>query len=171
MSEDQRFAEGRPDVLTFTTDVLTDDITFAGEIMAKLNIASTSTDADFAVKLIDVYPEDFKPAEKKDGVIYGNYHQMVRSEIMPARFRNSREKAEALVPNQKTAVNFRLQDVVHTFKKGHKIQIQISSTWFPLFAINPQKFMENPNFATKEDYTKAFIKVFDDSAIEVEVLK
>ena len=171
MSEDQRFAEGRPDVLTFTTEVLTEDLTLAGEIMVKLNIASSSTDADFAVKLIDIYPEDFKPVEKKDGVIYGNYHQMVRSEIMPARFRNSREKAEALIPDQKTAVNFRLQDVVHTFKKGHKIQIQISSTWFPLFAVNPQKFMDNPNFATKEDYTKAFIKVFDDSAIEVEVLK
>lgn len=171
MSEDQRFAEGRPDVLTFTTDVLTDDITFAGEIMAKLNIASTSTDADFAVKLIDIYPEDFKPVEKKEGVIYPNYHQMVRSEIMPARFRNSREKPEALVPNQKTAVNFRLQDVLHTFKKGHKIQIQISSTWFPLFSVNPQKFMDNPNMATKADYTKAFIKIYDDSAIEAEILK
>nr|WP_314493936.1 CocE/NonD family hydrolase [uncultured Chryseobacterium sp.] len=170
MSEDQRFAVGRPDVLTFTTDILSDDITFAGELMAKLNIASSSTDADFAVKLIDVYPEDFKPVEKKEGVIYGNYHQMVRSEIMPARFRNSREKPEPLVPNQKTAVNFRLQDVVHTFKKGHKIQIQISSTWFPLFSVNPQKFLANPNMATKEDYTKAFIKVFADSSIEAEVL-
>ncbi|UFK97009.1 CocE/NonD family hydrolase [Kaistella faecalis] len=171
MSEDQRFAIGRPDVLTFTTDILTEDLTFAGEIMANLNIASTSTDADFAVKLIDVYPEDFKPLEKKDGVIYGNYHQMVRSEIMPARFRNSKEKPEALVANQKTAVNFRLQDVVHTFKKGHRIQIQISSTWFPLFSVNPQKFMDNPNFATKEDYTKAFIKIFSDSFIEADVLK
>lgn len=171
MSEDQRFAVGRPDVLTFTTDVLTEDITFAGEILAKLNIASTSTDADFAVKLIDVYPEDFKPAEKKDGVIYGNYHQMVRSEIMPARFRNSRENPEALVANQKTEVNFRLQDVVHTFKKGHKIQIQISSTWFPLFVVNPQKFLANPNLATKEDYTKAFIKIFGDSSIEADILK
>lgn len=171
MSEDQRFAVGRPDVITFTTDVLTEDITFAGEILAKLNISSTSDDADFAVKLIDVYPEDFKPAEKKDGVVYGNYHQMVRSEIMPARFRNSREKPEALVPNQKTALNFRLQDVVHTFKKGHRIQVQISSTWFPLFSVNPQKFMDNPNFATKEDYTKAFIKVFGDSSLEVDVLK
>ena len=171
MSEDQRFAVGRPDVLTFTTDILTEDLTFTGEIMAKLNIASTSTDADFAVKLIDIYPEDFKPAEKKDGVIYANYHQMVRSEIMPARFRNSKEKPEALVPNQKTAVDFRLQDVVHTFKKGHRIQIQISSTWFPLFSVNPQKFMDNPNFATKEDYTKAFIKIFGDSSIEADVLK
>lgn len=171
MSEDQRFAVGRPDVLTFTTDVLNEDITFAGEILAKLNIASTSTDADFAVKLIDVYPEDFVPKEKKDGVIYGNYHQMVRSEIMPARFRNSREKPDALTPNQKTTVNVRLQDVVHTFKKGHKIQIQISSTWFPLFTVNPQKFLANPNLATKEDYTKAFIKIFGDSSIEADVIK
>ena len=171
MSEDQRFAVGRPDVVTFTTDILTEDMTFGGELMAKLNIASTSTDADFAVKLIDVYPADFVPKEKKEGVIYNNYHQMVRSEIMPARFRNSREKGEALVPNQKTAVNFRLQDVMHTFKKGHRIQIQISSTWFPLFVVNPQKFLENPNFATKEDYTKAFIKIFGDSSLEVDVLK
>lgn len=171
MSEDQRFVVGRPDVLTFTTDILENDLTFGGEIMVKLQIASSATDADFAMKLIDVYPEDYKPKEKKDGVIYGNYHQMVRSEIMPARFRNSREQPEALVPNQKTAVTFQLQDVMHTFKKGHKIQIQISSTWFPLFAVNSQKFLANPNMATKEDYTKAFIKIFGDSFIEVDVLK
>ena len=171
MSEDQRFAVGRPDVVTFTTDILTEDLTFGGELMAKLNIASTSTDADFAVKLIDVYPADFVPKEKKEGVVYGNYHQMVRSEIMPARFRNSRENPEALIPNQKTAVNFQLQDVMHTFKKGHKIQIQISSTWFPLFTVNPQKFIPNINMATKEDYTKAFIKIFGDSYLEVDVLK
>ena len=171
MSEDQRFAVGRPDVLTFTTDILTEDLTLIGEIVAKLKIATTATDADFAVKLIDIYPEDFVPLEKKEGVIYGNYHQMVRSEIMPARFRNTREKGEALVPNQKTSVDVKLQDVFHTFKKGHKMQIQISSSWFPLFAINPQKFMENPNFATKEDYTKAFIKIFGDSSLEVSVLK
>ena len=171
MSEDQRFAVGRPDVLTFTTEPLTEDLTFGGEIMAKLNISSTSTDADFAVKLIDVYPEDFVPKEKKDGVIYGNYHQMVRSEIMPARFRNSKKKPEPLMANEKTAVNFQLQDVLHTFKKGHRIQIQISSTWFPLFTVNPQKFLANPNLATKEDYTKAFIKIFGDSSIEADILK
>ena len=171
MSEDQRFAVGRPDVLTFTTEILTKDLTLTGEILAKLKISSTSNEADFAVKLIDVYPQDFVPKEKKDGVIYGNYHQMVRSEIMPARFRNSREKPDALVPNQKTEVDVKLQDVLHTFKKGHKIQIQISSTWFPLFAVNPQTFLENPNFATKEDYTKAVIKIFGDSFLEVNVLK
>lgn len=171
MSEDQRFALSRPDVVTFTTDYLTEDITFAGEILAKLNIASTSTDADFVVKLIDVYPLDEPANEDKPNVVYANYHQMVRSEIMPARFRNSFEKPEALTPNQATKVTFRLQDVLHTFKKGHKIQIQVQSTWYPLMEINSQKFLENPHLASKEDYTKAFIKVFNDSSIEVEVLK
>lgn len=171
MSEDQRFATMRPDVLTFTTDVLTEDVTFAGELMAKLNIATSATDADFIVKLIDVYPENAPQNKEKPHVNYANYHQMVRSEIMPARFRNSNEKPEALVPNQKTAINFALQDVVHTFKRGHKIQIQVMSTWFPLFAIHPQKFISNVNLATKEDHTKAFIKVFGDSKIEADVLK
>ncbi|AWM15332.1 X-Pro dipeptidyl-peptidase [Flavobacterium sediminis] len=171
MSEDQRFALNRPDVVTFTTDYLTEDITFAGEILAKLNIASTSTDADFVVKLIDVYPLDEPENADKPNVLYANYHQMVRSEIMPARFRNSYEKPEALTPNQATKVTFRLQDVLHTFKKGHKIQIQVQSTWYPLMEINSQKFLENPHLASKEDYTKAFIKVFNNSSIEVEVLK
>ena len=171
MSEDQRFALNRPDVITFTTDYLTEDITFAGEIIAKLNIAATSTDADFVVKLIDVYPFDEPKNEDKPNVIYSNYHQMVRSEIMPARFRNSFEKPEALTPNQPTKVTFQLQDVLHTFKKGHKIQIQIHSTWYPLMEINSQKFLENPHLASKDDYTKAFIKVFNDSSIEVDVLR
>ncbi|MPT33288.1 MAG: CocE/NonD family hydrolase [Chryseobacterium sp.] len=171
MSEDQRFASYRPDVLTFTTDILDNDVTFAGEILTKLKIASTSTDVDFVVKLIDVYPADEKADPNKPNVVYGNYHQMVRSEIMPARFRNSFEKPETLTPNKEEIVNVKLQDVLHTFKKGHKIQIQLQSTWFPLMAINPQKFLENPYKATKEDYTKAHIKVFNSSSIEVDVLK
>jgi putative CocE/NonD family hydrolase len=171
MSEDQRFALNRPDVVTFTTEYLTEDITLAGEIMAKLKIASSSTDADFIVKLIDIYPADEPQNEDKPNVLYANYHQMVRSEVMPARFRSSFEKPEALTPNQTTEVNFRLQDVLHTFKKGHKIQIQIQSTWYPMIAVNPQKFLENQYLAKKEDYTKSFIKVFNDSHIEVEVLK
>ena len=171
MSEDQRFALSRPDVVTFTTDYLTEDITLAGEIIAKLKIASSSTDADFVVKLIDIYPLDEPENKDKPNVLYANYHQMVRSEIMPARFRNSFEKPEALTPNTTAEVDFRLQDVLHTFKKGHKIQIQIQSTWYPLMMVNPQKFLENPYLANKEDYTKAFIKVFNDSFIEVEVLK
>ncbi|WP_445712169.1 CocE/NonD family hydrolase [Flavobacterium sp.] len=171
MSEDQRFALSRPDVITFTTEYLTEDITLAGEIMAKLKIASSSTDADFVVKLIDIYPQDEPQNEDKPNVIYANYHQMVRSEVMPARFRNSFEKPEALTPNQTTEVNLKLQDVLHTFKKGHKIQIQIQSTWYPMIAVNPQKFLENNYLATKEDYTKAFIKIFNDSYIEVDILK
>ena len=171
MSEDQRFTENRPDVASFTTEILSDDITLAGEIKVKLKIASTGSDADFFVKLIDIYPADEKNIKEKPGVIYGNYHQMVRSEIMPARFRNSFEKPEALVPNQETEVVFNLQDVLHTFKKGHKIQIQVQSTTYPLFAVNPQKFVENPYQAEKTDYTTAFQKIFNNSVIEVEVLK
>lgn len=171
MSEDQRFALSRPDVVTFTTEYLTEDITLAGEIMAKLKIASTSSDADFIVKLIDIYPADESQNTDKPNVLYANYHQMVRSEVMPARFRSSFEKPEALTPNTKTEVNFRLQDVLHTFKKGHKIQIQVQSSWYPLIAINAQKFLENQHLAKKEDYLKAFIKIFEESHIEVEILK
>ena len=171
MSEDQRFALSRPDVVTFTTEYLTEDITLAGEIMAKLKIASTSSDADFIVKLIDIYPADESQNTDKPNILYANYHQMVRSEVMPARFRSSFEKPEALTPNTKTEVNFRLQDVLHTFKKGHKIQIQVQSSWYPLIAINAQKFLENQHLAKKEDYLKAFIKIFEESHIEVEILK
>ena len=171
MSEDQRFALSRPDVVTFTTEYLTEDITLAGEIMAKLKIASTSSDADFIVKLIDIYPADESQNTDKPNILYANYHQMVRSEVMPARFRSSFEKPEALTPNTKTEVNFRLQDVLHTFKKDHKIQIQVQSSWYPLIAINAQKFLENQHLAKKEDYLKAFIKIFEESHIEVEILK
>ena len=171
MSEDQRFNVSRPDVLIFSTEYLTEDTTLAGEILARLNVAITSTDADFVVKLIDVYPLDEPQNKDKPNVLYANYHQMVRSEIMPARFRKSFEKPEALLPNQKTEVKFELQDVMHTFKKGHKIQIQVQSTWYPLMAVNPQKFLDNNYLAEKADYTKAFIKIFNDSFIEVDVLK
>ena len=139
--------------------------------MAKLKIASSSSDADFVVKLIDIYPADEPSNKDKPNVLYANYHQMVRSEIMPARFRNSFEKPEALTPNATTEVNFKLQDVLHTFKKGHKIQIQVQSTWLPLMAINPQKFLENPRLATKDDYQKAEIKISSASTIEFDVLK
>ncbi|RRQ46818.1 CocE/NonD family hydrolase [Chryseobacterium sp. SC28] len=171
MSEDQRFASYRPDVATFTTEVLENDLTLAGEILTKLMVTSSSTDADFIVKLIDVYPADEKSNPDKPNVVFANYHQMVRSEIMPARFRNSFEKPEPLIPNKNTAVNVKLQDVFHTFKKGHKIQIQVQSTWFPLMALNPQKFLENPYLATKADYEKAEIRIFSASTIEFDVLK
>ena len=100
-----------------------------------------------------------------------NYWQMVRSEVMPGRFRNSFEKPEAFVANQKTDVNFQLQDVLHTFKKGHRIMIQVQSTAFPLFARNPQTFVPNPYKANQKDFITATHTVFNDSYIDVEVLK
>ena len=173
MSEDQRFAGRRTDVLVYQTDVLNDDVTLGGEIMAHLKVATTGTDADFIVKLIDVYPADEpnNPYMPNKNIILSNYWQMVRSEVMPARFRNSFEKPEALVANQKTDVNFRLQDVLHTFKKGHRIMIQVQSTWFPIIARNPQKFVENPYKADESDYIKATETVYNDSFIDVQVLK
>ncbi|MGI4883407.1 MAG: CocE/NonD family hydrolase [Janthinobacterium lividum] len=172
MSEDQRFAGRRPDVLVYQTDVLADDVTLGGEIMANLQVATSGTDADWVVKLIDVYPADepnhaYMPNKN---IMLSNYWQMVRSEVMPARFRNSFEKPEAMVPGQKTAVDFHLQDVLHTFKKGHRIMVQVQSTWFPFIARNPQTFVPNPYKAADSDYVKATHSVFGDSFLDVEVL-
>ena len=151
---------------------MTEDITLGGEIMAKLKISTTGTDADFFVKLIDVYPGDEKntPYTPKH-ITLGGYQQMVRSEIMRSRFRNSFSKPEPLVANKKTDINFRLQDVLHTFKKGHKIMIQVQSTAFPLFDINPQKYVENIYKANESDFIKATQRVYGDSKVTVEVLK
>lgn len=172
MSEDQRFAARRPDVLVFQTDVLTEDLTLAGEIMAKLKVSTTGSDADWVVKLIDVYPGDEPnhPYMPNKSIILSNYHQMVRSEAMRGRFRNSFEEPKAFVPNQKTNVDFALQDVFHTFKKGHRIQIQVQSTWFPLIDRNPQKFVPNIYKANDSDFIKATHKVFSDSVIEVQII-
>ena len=172
MSEDQRFAGRRPDVLVYQTDVLADNVTLGGEIMANLKVATSGTDADWVVKLIDVYPADepnhaYMPNKN---ILLSNYWQMVRSEVMPARFRNSFEKPEAMVAGQKTAVDFHLQDVLHTFKKGHRIMVQVQSTWFPFIARNPQTFVPNPYKAAESDYVKATHSVFGDSFLDVEVL-
>lgn len=172
MSEDQRFAGRRPDVLVYQTDVLADDVTLGGEIMANLKVATSGTDADWVVKLIDVYPADepnhaYMPNKN---ILLSNYWQMVRSEVMPARFRNSFEKPEAMVAGQKTALDFHLQDVLHTFKKGHRIMVQVQSTWFPFIARNPQTFVPNPYKAADSDYVKATHSVFGDSFLDVEVL-
>jgi len=173
MSEDQRFAARRPDVLVFQSDVLTEDMTVSGEILAKLKVSTTGSDADWVVKLIDVYPGDTPnhPHMPNKNIILSNYHQMVRSEVMRGRFRNSFEKPEAFVPNQKTEVKVPLQDVHHTFKKGHRIQIQVQSTWFPLIDRNPQKFVPNIYKAKAEDFIKATHRVFSDSVIEMDVLQ
>ncbi len=172
MTDDQRFAARRPDVLVFETPVLTEDITMAGDILAKLNVTTTGTDADWVVKVIDVYPPDAEDYEEtQDYLKMSNYHLMVRSEVMRGRFRNDFSKPEPFEPNKKTAVNIKLQDVHHTFKKGHKIQVQIQSTWFPLIDLNPQTFVPNIFEAKASDFTKQTHKVFNDSSIEFTIIK
>jgi len=161
MADDQRFAARRPDVLTFETETLQEDMTLAGEIMARLKVATSQTDADWVVKLIDVFPGDYPNHEYVlDGVDLGNYHLMVRSEVIRGRYRESFEFPKPFLPDQITDVDFRLQDVFHTFKKGHKIQIQIQSTWFPLIDRNPQKYVENIFNADDKDFIKATHRVF-----------
>lgn len=172
MTDDQRFAARRPDVLVFETDVLAEDVTLAGDILAKLQVATTGTDADWVVKVVDVFPND--EPETKEVQPYlkmSNYHMMVRSEVMRGRFRNSFVNPQPFVANEKTPVNVKLQDVFHTFKKGHKIQIQVQSTWFPLIDLNPQTFVPNIFYAKPEDFKKQTHRVYSDSAIEFTVLK
>jgi putative CocE/NonD family hydrolase len=173
MSEDQRFASKRTDVLTFETEVLTQDVTLGGELTVNLNFSTTGTDADWIVKLVDVYADD-EPRDNVKNIDLGNYQQMVRSEIMRSRFRNSFEKPEPLTPDQVTTLKFRLQDVLHTFKKGHKIMIQVQSTCFPLFDRNPQKYVDNIYKAEESDFIKATHRVYHTpylpSFVSVEIL-
>ena len=168
MTDDQRHASTRPDVLTFKTDVLTKDLTLAGEILAKLKVAISTTDADFIVKLIDVYPID-APRTKATpaNVEMGGYQQLVRSEVFRGRFRNSFETPEPFVPGEPTDVQFPLQDVLYTFQKGHRVMIQIQSTWFPYIDRNPQKYVDNIFKANEEDFIKSTIQVFGNSVIEI----
>ncbi len=168
MSDDQRQASTRPDVLTFESDLLTDDVTVAGEILAKLKVSMTGTDADFIVKLIDVYPNDHPNyPHNPANVIMGGYQQLVRSEVFRGRFRNSFEKPEPFSPDEITDVNFPLQDILHTFKKGHKMMIQIHSTWFPYIDRNPQKYVDNIYKANADDFIKSTIRVHGSSVVEV----
>jgi len=171
MTDDQRFASRRPDVLTFETEVLENDITLAGDILAKLNVSTTGTAADWIVKVIDVFPADAKNTKDvQDHLKLSNYHMMVRSEVLRGRFRNSMTNPEPFVPNQKTEVNLKLQDVFHTFKKGHKIQVQIQSTFFPYIDANPQTYVDNIFKAKASDFKAQTHKVYNDSAIEFTVL-
>lgn len=168
MSDDQRHASRRTDVLTFETEALEEPTVLAGEILAKLKVAMTGTDGDFVVKLIDVYPQDHENYEHNpDNIVMGGYQQLVRAEVFRGRFRNSFENPEPFVPGEISDVNFRLQDVLHTFKKGHKIMIQIHSTWFPYIDRNPQKYVDNIYKASEEDFIKSTIKVYGSSSIEV----
>ncbi len=168
MSDDQRHASKRPDVLTFVSDELSEDLTLAGEIVAKLKVSMTGTDADFIVKIIDEYPVDHPNYNHNPAnIIMGGYQQLVRAEVLRGRFRNSFEKPEPFEPHNTTDVPIRLQDILHTFKKGHKIVIQVHSTWFPYIDRNPQKYVENIFEANEEDFVKSTIRVYGNSVVEV----
>ena len=181
MVDDQRFAAARPDVLVYQTEPLEEDVTIAGPISPKLRIASTGSDSDFDVKLIDVYPEDY-PNPDESGrpnkrvidtppLFMGGYQQLLRGEPMRAKFRNSWEKPEALTPGKQTEVDFTMPDLFHTFRRGHRIMVQVQSSWFPLTDRNPQTFTDIPN-AKPEDFVKATETVFHqmDAPSGVEVL-
>jgi putative CocE/NonD family hydrolase len=176
MADDQRFAARRPDVLVFETETLKEDITLAGEIMAKLMVSTSETDADWIVKLVDVFPNDTEDHPYvQEGTHMSNYHLMVRSEVIRGRYRESFSAPKPFVSNEITKVPLQLQDVLHTFKKGHKIQIQIQSTWFPLIDRNPQKYVENIFKAEDEDFVKATHTIYHHSdeptSIEFQILK
>jgi putative CocE/NonD family hydrolase len=168
MSDDQREASRRPDVLTFSTPVLDNDLTLAGEILAKLKVILSTTDADFIVKLIDVYPDDHPNYPHNPSTVkMGGYQQLVRHEVFRGRFRNCFEKPEPFVPGEPTDIQIPLQDVLHTFKKGHRVMIQVHSTWFPYIDRNPQQYVENIYKAKADDFISSEIKVLGSSSVNV----
>ncbi|MDQ6786693.1 MAG: CocE/NonD family hydrolase [Acidobacteriota bacterium] len=170
MTEDQRFAANRPDVLVYQTEPLTEDMMVAGNIKPTLYVSTTGTDADYVVKIIDVFPDDYaypegaKPPENSAACVFspGGYQMLLRGEPFRARFRNSFEKPEAMQPNQVAKIAFEMPGITHTFKKGHRIMVQIQSSWFPLVDRNPQKFVPNINLANDSDFTKATMRVYYD---------
>ncbi|MBL7816023.1 MAG: CocE/NonD family hydrolase [Saprospiraceae bacterium] len=158
MTDDQRFAARRPDVLVFETDVLQEDLTVTGPIDATLFFSTTGTDADLVVKVIDVFPDD-APQWEGSKVPQGGYQMLVRGEILRGRFRNSWEKPEPFTPSLVTKVPVQLPDIAHTFKKGHRLMVQIQSSWFPIADRNPQKFV-NIYQAKDSDFQKATHRIF-----------
>ncbi|WP_426669041.1 CocE/NonD family hydrolase [Mucilaginibacter sp. McL0603] len=150
LTEDQRFVQNRPDVLSWETDTLTDDITVTGNLLAKIYAATSGTDADWVVKLIDVYPAEYKKELKMSG-----YELMVAADVFRGRFRKSFEKPEPMIPNKAELYTIDLHGIDHVFKKGHKIMVQVQSTWFPIIDRNPQKYVPNIFEATESDYQKA----------------
>jgi putative CocE/NonD family hydrolase len=182
MTDDQRFASRRPDVITFQTPALEADVTLAGPVNANLFVSLSTTDADFVVKIIDVFPDDFKyegdmaQPNRSVGGTYpmGGYQMLVRGEIMRGKFRKSFETPAPFLPNKVEEVKFYLPDVAHTFKKGHRMMVQIQSSWFPLVDRNPQKFV-NIYEAVAKDFQKSDIKIYHStrfpSGIEVSIMK
>ena len=181
MTDDQRFAGQRPDVISFKTDILTEDVTVTGVVSADLLTSITTTDADFVVKLIDVFPDNLSYndiniyTDKDPDFKYpmGGYEMLVHGEVFRGKYRNSFENPAPFVPNHLERVKFNVGDVAHTFRKGHRIMVQVQSSWFPLVDRNPQKFV-NIYEAQRSDFQKAVIRIYHNakaaSNIELPVL-
>jgi uncharacterized protein len=175
MTEDQRFASYRPDVLVYRSEPLHEDVVIAGPVDVRLTVSTSGTDSDFVVKLIDVYPGDYPqpspppgapggvaPAPAPPPVNYvrmGGYQQLVRGEPFRAKFRRSFETPEAMTPNKPETLAFALPDVYHAFRRGHRIMVQVQSSWFPLVDRSPQVFIDIPK-ATTSDFRKATQRVY-----------
>jgi uncharacterized protein len=170
MVGDQRFASRRPDVLTYQTPPLEEDLTIAGPVTASLHVSTTGTDSDWVVKLIDVYPDDYPagadeasrggtPAEASGASTMGGYQQLVRGEPFRGKFRASFERPEPFVPGRVERVEFTMPDAFHTFRRGHRVMVQVQSSWFPLVNLNPQVFVRI-NEATEADFRRATQRVW-----------
>jgi putative CocE/NonD family hydrolase len=188
MVSDQRFAATRPDVLVYQSPVLQEDVTIVGPISPHLFVSTTGTDSDWDVKLIDVYPQDYRDS-KLDGpredrnkrptdvgapsFTMAGYEQLIRGEPFRGKFRHSFEKPEAFTPGKVEEINTTFQDVNHTFRRGHRIMVQIQSSWFPLTDRNPQTFVNIPD-AKPADFVKATERIYrsksQPSGIGVKVL-
>jgi len=163
--QDQRFVEHRPDVLSWKTDPLVDDVVVTGDIVADLFASTSGSDSDWAVKLIDVYPEDYQKitdedSEKGAGPVLNGYELIVADDILRGRFRNGVDTPESITPGKVTEFKIDLHPNNHVFLKGHRIMVQVQSTWFPLYDRNPQKFVENIYNASDADYIKVTQKIY-----------
>ncbi len=171
MTYDQRFASTRPDVLVYETEPLDHDITIAGPVQVHLRVATTGTDSDFVVKLIDVYPGDYpNPDPNPKRVEMGGYQQLVRGEPFRGKYRNSLAKPEPFKPGEPAKIEFTMPDICHTFRPGHRMMVQIQSSWFPLVDRNPQKFVDIPA-AKAADFVKAAERVYRGSSLDVFVIE
>ncbi len=175
MTDDQRFASRRPDVLSWTSEPLTEPLTLGGPVTAQLWVSTSEADADWVVKLIDVFPDDAPDhPHLATHEHMGGYQMMVRSEAIRGRYREGYDAPRRFVPDRPTLVRLPLQDVLHTFEPGHRVMVQIQSTWFPMMDRNPQRWVDNIFEAVESDFVPATHRVHHDakhpSRIDVTVL-
>jgi len=171
LTYDQRFASTRPDVLVYQTEPLTHDVTITGPVAVDLQVSTSGTDSDFVVKLIDVYPFDFpNPNPNPKGLQMGGYQQLVRGEPFRGKFRKSMAKPVAFHPGEPERIEYSMPDICHTFRPGHRIMVQVQSSWFPLVDRNPQQFLTIPQ-AKAADFIKATERVYHSSRLRVNLIE